>query len=108
MNTESQQTIPGYAPTRLELKYDAGAGWKIYADIEQRISFGEFAMRPGLKPILETKYMSMAYEPWTGPFTPQAWDDMIKQTLGEMVALWNEKHGATNLSTPPPCQNTIT
>lgn len=88
------QDPTAYAPLRLKLSNDPGAGWQIHADITDRISFVEFAMSPGWKPVLHGKQMLFAYEPWTGPFTPQAWDDMIAKTLTEMVFLWNERHAA--------------
>jgi len=91
---EAQGTLAathGYVPLRLQARNTPGAGWEIYADIPERISCVEYAMKPGWKPVLQTNAI-MAYAPWVGPFAPKEWEEMIGKTLTEMVRLWNEAH----------------
>jgi hypothetical protein len=94
----NKPSSPLYQPLRLEARRDLGAGWRVYADVPERISCVEFAMKPGWKPVLETKAV-MAYAPWVGPFAPQEWEKMVGRTLTEMVDLWNKAH-ASHPSTP--------
>lgn len=86
-----------YIPLRLEARDSVGAGWEIYADIPERISCIEYAMKPGWKPILKAKKM-IAYAPWVGPFAPKEWEQMVGEVIKEMVRLWNERQAIDNPS----------
>lgn len=81
----------GYVPLRLEARYEIGAGWEIFADIPERISCVEYAMKPGWKRVLKTQGL-IAYAPWVGAFTPKELEQVVGQVLTEMVKLWNEHH----------------
>ena len=95
METNSTPAAPiTYIPLRLEARNVPGAGWEVFADVPERISCLEYAMKPGWKPVLQTQAL-MAYAPWVGPFAPPEWEQMIGKVLTEMVEAWNEKYAQT-------------
>jgi hypothetical protein len=71
-------------PTRLEARHTAGAGWEIFAHIQEDVKCVEFDMIGGHPHMIATSR-------WV-QFAPPAWKEMNNKIFPEMVAAWNEKH----------------
>ncbi len=96
MNKPASDSAKLLIPRHLKFEDVSGSGLQIHAFVDERVSFVEYAMRPGYKTVLEAaKHSMVAYGPWTGPFTPMEWDDMMRKLFNEMVDAWNEKHSNT-------------
>ena len=76
--------LAGWKPVRMHAIHRAGAGWEIDATFEN----GQYGC------VLDTSAVEhmFAYAPWLGPFTPQAFRDMIGRTLTQMADAWNDRY----------------
>ena len=80
--------------SKLEFNYSKSGGARVLAHINQDVPCVEFT-KDGSKPqtIMATpdKPAVISFDPFI-QFAPPEWDDMIEETLGQMVELWNEKY----------------
>ena len=86
-------------PVKLRVVHGS-SGWSVEALVPTSVNCAEFVLKADFQPIMgiqddywqrDSLQTLIGYEPWI-QFKPKEWQDMIEQTLKEMVELWNEKH----------------
>lgn len=86
---------------KLEYKGGVGAGKQVLATIGQKVPCVEFTMRDDVaQPIIykpDPPQFILFAERWI-QFAPKAWNEMLDEIFTEMVSLWNEKYGHTEIA----------